>query len=183
MQPDFSAFRPLELRSLRSGALARLVRADAVEMTAELVDQVTRICNEPLVYDFLFRRGLAGAPYPPEKAREFLDRAARGWREHTHFVFLIALAGERVAGNVEIESADLDRSEIGYWASARHPGFMTPAVAAVCEVARAAGYRSLYAHTRTHNERSMAVLRRNGFEDVGLVGSGDELARKFVKVL
>ena len=88
-----------------------------------------------------------------------------------------------VAGNVEIESPDLDAAEIGYWASARHHGFMTPAVAAVCAVARAAGYRSLYAHTRTHNERSMVVLRRNGFADVGLAGSGDDLARKFVKTL
>jgi RimJ/RimL family protein N-acetyltransferase len=48
---------------------------------------------------------------------------------------------------------------------------------------RQAGYQSLYAHTRTYNDRSMAVLRRNGFEEVGLVGSGEEVARKFVKSL
>jgi [ribosomal protein S18]-alanine N-acetyltransferase len=183
MKPDFSAFRPMELRNVKTGELAHLVRADTVEVSSDLVDQVTRICNEPLIYDFLFRRGLHGAPYPPEKAREFLDQVAHGWQEQTHFVFFIVLPDGHVAGNVEIESPDLDAADIGYWASTRHPGFMTPAMAAVCDVARAAGYRSLYAHTRTYNERSMAVLRRNGFADVGLAGSGDDLARKFVKAL
>ena len=53
------------------------------------VAEVTRICNEPLVYDVLFRRDLGGAPYPPEKSRSFLEWAHRGWREGTHFVFLV----------------------------------------------------------------------------------------------
>src|SRR4051812_26131710 len=101
MKPDFSAFRPMELRNVKTGELAQLARADSVQVTAELVDQVTRICNEPLVYDFLFRRGLRGAPYPPEKAREFLDQETRGWREQRHFVFFIVLPDGGVAGNVE----------------------------------------------------------------------------------
>src|SRR5689334_15740018 len=104
MKPDFSALRPMELKNIRTGELARLVRADSVEVTEDLVDEVTRICNEPLVYDFLFRRGLAGVPYPPEKARGFLDQLARGWREQTHFVFFIVLPDGLVAGNVEIQS-------------------------------------------------------------------------------
>jgi adenylate kinase family enzyme len=65
----------------------------------------------------------------------------------------------------------------------RTPGFTTPAVGALCDIARQAGYTSLYGHTRTSNDRSMAVLRRNRFEDVGLVGRGEDLARKFVKRL
>ena len=77
----------------------------------------------------------------------------------------------------------MEASEIGYWATSRAPGFMTPAVGAVCEMAQRAGCRSLFALTRTYNDRSMAVLRRNGFEEVGLVGEGEDLARKFVKTL
>jgi hypothetical protein len=51
-------------------------------------------------------------------------------------------------------------------------------------LACAAGYRSLYARTRPDNERSMAVLRRNGFRELeGPVGNGPEAIRTFVKVL
>jgi len=144
---------------------------------------VTRICNEPLIYDFLFRRNLNGAPYPPENARHFLDSAVAAWRDQTHFVFLIQRLDGSIAGNVDVLSPNLDAAEIGYWATSSAPGFMTPAVAALCDLARRAGYRSLFAHTRTYNERSMAVLRRAGFEDVGLAGSGEDLARKFIKAL
>jgi len=181
MGPDFSTFGGVDLRNMSTGYPARLVRADAMEPTAALAEQVTRLCNEPRIYDRLFRQGLAGASYPSEKAAEFLERAARGWRERTHFVFFIVRATGSLAGNVEIEAADLDGSEIGLWASERSSGFMTPAVAAVCGVARAAGYRSLYAHVRTDNERSLSVLRRNGFDSAGAVGGGDHW--RFVKTL
>jgi RimJ/RimL family protein N-acetyltransferase len=74
--------------------------------------------------------------------------------------------------------------EVGYWASARSPGFMTPAVAALCDLARGAGYRSLYARTRPENERSAAVLRRNGFRELeGAAGGGPAATRTFVKDL
>lgn len=182
-RPDFSTFAAVALRNAKTGEPATLTRADLVAATSERVRAVTRICNEPLVYDFLFRRALHGDSYPPEKARQFLDGARRGWRDGTHFVFLILGADHALLGNVAIESNDLAAAEIGYWATASRPGFITPAVAAVCELARGAGYRSLFAQTRPHNERSMAVLRRNGFQDAGLAGTGADRARKFVKPL
>jgi RimJ/RimL family protein N-acetyltransferase len=182
-RPDFSAFTSRELRNLKTGEAAALVRADLVRVTPERVEEVVRICNEPRVYDVLFRRTLRGAPYPPEKAIAFLDGAARGWRERTHFVFLIVAAGGRLVGNVDIEADDLAAAEIGYWATASRAGFISPAVAAVCDLARAAGYRSLYAHTRPDNERSVAVLRRSGFRDADLIGAGADRARRFVRVL
>ena len=183
--PDFSSFRAVELRNVSGAGAARLMRADEAVASAGrevLVGQVTQACNEPLIYDVLFRPRLRGAPYPRDSAERFLDRAARGWREGTHFVFFILAQGD-LAGNVEIETADLDSAEIGYWASARWRGFMTPAVLAVCDAARAAGYGSLYAHVRVDNERSTAVLRRAHFEEVGLVPSGEHSHRMFLRLL
>jgi RimJ/RimL family protein N-acetyltransferase len=182
--PDFAAFRSVALRNARTGEPAELVRADLVAPTADRVAEITRICNEPLVYDVLFRRSLGGLPYPPEKARGFLEWAHRGWREGTHFVFLVRSGRGAVLAALTIKAARLAADEIGYWATAATPGFMTPAVAALCALARAAGYRSLSARTRPDNERSMAVLRRNGFrEPEESAGDGPEAIRTFVKVL
>jgi RimJ/RimL family protein N-acetyltransferase len=182
-RPDFSTFTSRELRNIKTGETASLIRADRVSITPERVEDVVRICNEPPVYEFLFRRDLHGEPYPPAKAGAFLEGATRSWREHTHFVFLIVAEDGSLVGNVDIETADVEAAEIGYWATATRSGFISPAVAAICDLAREAGYLSLYAHTRPSNERSMAVLRRNGFRDDGLVGAGADRARKFVKVL
>jgi RimJ/RimL family protein N-acetyltransferase len=182
--PDFTAIRSVEIRNARTGEPAELVRADLVAPTPERVAEVTRVCNEPLVYDVLFRRGLGGAPYPPEKARGFLEWAHRGWREGTHFVFLVRSGSGAVLAALDIKAARLEADEIGYWASARSSGFMTPAVAALCDLARGAGYRSLYARTRPENERSAAVLRRNGFRELERsLGDGPAATRTFVKVL
>ena len=182
-KPDLSAFGAVTLRNAKTGEPGVLTRADRVAVTPERLAAITRICNDPLVYDFLFRRSLRGAPYPPEMAQAFLDGAGRGWREGTGFVFLILDPAGAPLGNVDLMSPDVGAAELGYWATGARPGFVTPAVAAVCDLARAAGYRSLFAHTRPHNERSMAVLRRNGFRDVGLVGADADRARKFVKPL
>jgi RimJ/RimL family protein N-acetyltransferase len=150
----------------------------------ERVAEVARVCNEPLVYDVLFRRGLGGAPYPAAAARGFLEWAHRGWREGTHFVFLVRSGSGAVQAALDLKAARLEAEEIGYWASARAPGYMTPAVAALCDLARSAGYRSLYARTRPDNERSAAVLRRNGFRELeGSVADGAAATRTFVKAL
>ena len=184
--PDFSRCGEVALRNAKTGDAARLVRADWIPATAALQEQVTRICNEPLVYDLLFRRRFKGAPYPPESGHGFLEGAARGWREGTHYIFYI-LRGDapepEILGNVEVRAPTIETAEIGYWATSGAPGFMTPAVGAVCEIARRAGIGSLFALTRTYNDRSMAVLQRNGFEEVGLVGEGEDLTRKFVRAL
>jgi RimJ/RimL family protein N-acetyltransferase len=182
--PDFAAFRSVAIRNARTGEPAELVRADLVAPTPERVAEVTRVCNEPLVYDVLFRRGLGGAPYPPAAARGFLAWTHRGWRAGTHFVFLVRSGRGAVQAALDLKAARLEAEEIGYWASARAPGFMTPAVAALCDLARSAGYRSLYARTRPDNERSAAVLRRNGFREVaGAAGDGPDATRRFVKLL
>ena len=161
--PDFTAFRPIDVTNLKSGAAYRLVRADSVAPTAARLDEIAAICNQPAVYAFLFRDRLAGAPYPVENAREFLAWAADGWRDGTQFVFLVVDAAGAVCAAADIKSADVDGAETGYWASAAHAGVMTPAFGALCDAARAAGYRRLFAWVRTENARSIAVLERNAF--------------------
>jgi RimJ/RimL family protein N-acetyltransferase len=100
---------------------------------------------------------------------------ALGRREGTHFAFLVRSGRGAVLAALDIKAARLEADEIGYWATSGAPGFMTPAAAALCALARVAGYRSLFARTRPDNERSMAVLRRNGFRELeGSAGDGPE---------
>src|SRR5687767_3020745 len=115
--PEFSSFRPVELGNLSGVGVARLMRADEAVAGVgreELVGQLTEACNEPLIYDVLFRPRRLGAPYSRDDAERFLDEAGRGWLEGTHFVFLILGTGGLI-GNVAIETADLEAAEIGYW--------------------------------------------------------------------
>ena len=64
---------------------------------------------------------------------------------------------------MDIKSHDLAGAEIGYWAAAAHSGIITPALGAVCGLAQAAGYKSLFAYVVPHNNRSIRVLESNGF--------------------
>lgn len=161
--PDLARFVARDIANVRTGAPYRLVRADTIDPTDAQCAAITSVCNEPPVYEFLFRTRLDGAPYPHEKAREFLAWAQRGWAEATHFVFVVVDGTGTICAAADIKSPDLASAEIGYWASSRHAGVMTPAVAALCELARAAGFRSLFATVKPENSRSIAVLERNGF--------------------
>jgi len=176
------AFKEAGFTNQKTGLAYRLVRADAVAPGPERIEQVRAICNEGPVYDFLFSHILGGKPYTAEAAAGFLGWAAKGWRERTHFVFLILDAAGGVSGNVDVKSPDLEGAEIGYWAAAAHAGIITPALGEVCAIARAAGYKSLFAYVVPHNGRSIRVLERNGFalenESVQYKGKTSALYRR-----
>jgi RimJ/RimL family protein N-acetyltransferase len=157
------AFKVSGFINQKTGLAYRLVRADAAAPGPERIEQVRAICNEGPVYNLLFSHLLGGKPYTAEAAAGFLAWASQGWRERTHFVFLILDAAGGICGNVDIKSPDLAGAEIGYWAAAAHAGIITPALSAVCGLARAAGYKSLFAYVVPHNCRSIRVLERNGF--------------------
>ncbi|MHB0996601.1 MAG: GNAT family N-acetyltransferase [Elusimicrobiales bacterium] len=157
------AFREEGFTNRKTGRPYRLVRADAVAPGPERIEQVRAICNEEPVYEILFSHIFGGKPYTAESAAGFLDWAAKGWRERTHFIFLILDEAGRICGNVDVKSPDLEGAEIGYWAAAAHAGIITPALGAVCAVARAAGYKSFFAYVVPHNGRSIQVLTANGF--------------------
>ena len=139
-----------------------LIRACDLELDAGSIERITRICNEPDVYDWLFRKPLSGKPYPEGKARQWLEWARAGWSANSHFIFAVISEAKDIAAACQIKSNE-DVAEIGYWASHTHRGVMTNAVSAMCLLAANAGFRELYAYTDEGNTRSEAVLSRVGF--------------------
>jgi RimJ/RimL family protein N-acetyltransferase len=139
-----------------------LIRACELEDSAETAARIASICNEPEVYDWLFREALAGKPYPEEKARQWTEWTRAGWTANSHFAFAVIDEARDIAAACDIKSSD-EVAEIGYWAGRRHRGVMTNAVKAVCMAAAKAGFKGLFAHTKKGNTRSEAVLGRAGF--------------------
>lgn len=139
---------------------------DEFEAAEQDIDRIVTICNQPQVYDLLFREKLNGEPYPRENALGFLDWAQKGWLEKTHFVFLVRDANKQITAAVDIKSADLSGAEIGYWADTETPGYMTNAVMALVDLAKQAGYQRLFALIRPQNIKSVGVITRAGFAQI-----------------
>ncbi len=153
----------MKIQNLKTGRFYFLVRADEINATEANHNTICSICNEPEVYSSLFASSLGGQPYPIEKAKGFLEWAIQGWRDRTHFVFLITDEAGAVCGAADIKSNNLEGAEIGYWASKAHAGIATPAVTALLGVAQSMGFQILSAYVKKSNPRSVAVLERNGF--------------------
>lgn len=134
-----------------------------LEITPERIAEIVTICQQPAIYNNLFREDFADVPYGPAHARDWLERAYTGWRESTHFVFCIVTADKRLAASCELNSAQVDDVEVGYWASNEHRGIMSNALTALLQLATSAGYRSFTASVLHHNYPSKAVLKRCGF--------------------
>jgi RimJ/RimL family protein N-acetyltransferase len=144
------------------------VRIDHVQPELERVTEITRICNESLVYEFLWKDILGGNPYPPEKATGFIKWGGDGWKKGSHFVFLVLTESGEVAAALDIKSANTESSEIGYWASQSHPAIISTAVEAMCGLASAASYKGLFGRVRPDNTGSKKVLIRCGFLPSGV---------------
>ena len=155
---------PIPVPNFLTGEAVRLLPAsDDFPAGDSAVRQIVAVCNQAPVYEMLFARRLAGRPYAEEDARRFLSWARRGWSEQTHFVFLLVSGGSEIVGAVDVKSADRDSAEIGYWLSEHASGVMTNALRELARLARAAGYRELFARVRADNPRSAGVLTRSGF--------------------
>ena len=148
-----------------TGHTYRLVNAGGLEPTDSTLRGITAICNEPAIYDWLFRPSLEGKPYPEQKAREFLAWSKAGWDTRTHFVFAVIDGQGEIAAACDLKSI-APVPEMGYWASHHHRGIMTNAVRAVIAFASAAGFTALYARTKIGNTQSQSVLLRAGFHAV-----------------
>jgi RimJ/RimL family protein N-acetyltransferase len=140
-----------------------LVRASDVSSDPLSVKRITSICNEPEVYEWLFREPLKGRPYDEVKAHEWLKWSRDGWSSGSHFVFAVIDDEQRIIAACDIKSKE-PIAEIGYWSSQQHRGVMTNAVKAMCRLATKAGFLKLFARTKEKNSRSQAVLKRAGFE-------------------
>lgn len=156
----------LPVQNALTGATYFLVRGDQIEPTPDRLLEITNCANEPLIYDWLFRERFEGARYRETDAADWIRWTHVGWKNHTHFSFMIQDEAGRVVAACDIKSDDAEGAEVGYWASAHHPGLMTNAVKQLCQQAAKAGFRSLTARTRRGNDKSKAVLHRVGFQDV-----------------
>jgi RimJ/RimL family protein N-acetyltransferase len=137
-------------------------------ITKEDIKDIVLACNEELIYRFLFRSGLHGKEYSEKEAVEFVQWAKKGWRDNSHFVFIILDAGGKIIGCIEISSDDIEHPLIGYWKTARVKGIMAGVVSCLIGIAREAGYRNLYAMVEPVNIRSSSLLKRTGFNLLGI---------------
>jgi RimJ/RimL family protein N-acetyltransferase len=137
--------------------------------TSQDETDVVTICNQPLIYERLFRRALGDQPYSLSQAQSLHRWAGQGWRDRSWFVFVLRDADGQIVAAIDIMPDNTEGAEIGYWASAASPVIMTNAVLQLCEIAREAGYRRLFAVIAPDSVRSLAVVSRAGFvqaEDV-----------------
>jgi len=133
------------------------------------LNRLVQICNQDSVYNILFKSKLQGQKYPKDKAIQFFDYAKKGWKEKINFVFLIIRVSDgQLCGAIEVKSNDLERSEIGYWASEDAHGIMTLSLKQIIKEAKSSGYKSLFARILTNNEASMTVVKNNRFVNMGL---------------
>ncbi|NTV35925.1 MAG: GNAT family N-acetyltransferase [Anaerolineaceae bacterium] len=178
MDPSFPVSLTRSVRNFLTGKQYTLHPLNAsfckgpLELKETHYAQIVRICNQPGVYSMLFARRLNGLAYGMEDARRFVRSAEEGWQNGTHFVFITRTEDGSVTAALDIKSADLTAAEIGYWASAEHPGLMTNALLELVHIARQAGYRCLYAIVREDNPRSTNVLTRAGFACSGHMEKG-----------
>ncbi len=160
---SFPAPLPTPVVNYFTGGFYDLIPCNQIAATWDRTAEVAAICNEPAVYEWLFRERLMGMSYTPEMAIDWLASASDGWRDQTHFCFAILNGAGKIAAACDIKSSNPDGAEIGYWCSASEPGIITNAVIALCGLAKQAGFRSLMAGARHGNFRSRAVLSRAGF--------------------
>ncbi len=134
-----------------------------LEFFAADYEALVSICNEPRLYEYLFKDKLSGRPYNLDDARSFVDWANDGWRQQSYFVFLIKDLQGKIAAAIDIKSNSLEEAEIGYWSSETRKGVVTNAVIQLLTLANEAGYKKLFANIRETNIQSQGVLLRAGF--------------------
>jgi RimJ/RimL family protein N-acetyltransferase len=155
--------RAMHVKNFLNGGLYELVRADRLGVTQERLEQIARVCNEPAVYEWLFKDRLKGKEYTPSDSALFMAWCCRRWQESGPYAFFVVKDGGEIAACCDIKSNEAEGAEVGYWASERHRGVMTNSVVQLCALARETGYQWLSARTRKGNLRSARVLQRVGF--------------------
>ncbi len=158
-QPDFSQLERPFFTRYGTRTRYQLMPISDLEVTPQHLADIQSICSEPEVHRWLF----APEAYTLEKAKGFVEWGQEGWRAQSHFVFLMLDPQQRIAGAIDIKSADLAASEIGYWVSQAHAGIASATLAQLIPIATRAGYKGLFAQVKPGNEKSVSVLTRNGF--------------------
>lgn len=174
----------IETENYKTKELGTIVSMDpSLEVSATDLARIADVCNQPLVYDFLFKQRLAGRAYGIEDAKSFVDWAKTGWQGGSFYVFLIKDRLGNISGCMDIKAYgaqdEATEREVGYWASSDKPGFMTEAVKKLPQIAKELGFKKLYGFVRLDNDKSSSVLIRSGFEPVGTVKRNEKEYKKF----
>lgn len=182
--PFFGEPISINFEKYNTNDVCTLISVDQSRVLDEFdIDTITEICNQPLVYDFLFREKFNARKYVHKDAERFVKWAQEGWKNKTHFVFLIRNLKSEIVGCCDIKSPNLGSAEIGYWSSDKISGVMTNAVKLLVDIASKAGYKSLFGLVDPKNDKSSGVLNRNNFKNIGLVTEGKKEYLKFFKEL
>ena len=181
--PDFDNLLPAPILNHLTGEAYLLQRVDRFLFTNQHHMQITDICNEPRVYDLLFRERRRGIAYKLQDARGFIQWGVDGWRTQNYFLFFVTNEANEIAAAVDIKGSNLVSSEIGYWCSEHHRGIMTNAVATLTTVMTKAGYTKAHALVLPTNDLSSNVLLRNNFELLGTFDRDLVTYNKYNKVL
>jgi RimJ/RimL family protein N-acetyltransferase len=152
--------RSIEIQSRKTGKAYAFVRADDVALGEAAISQITKVCDEPEIYDNVFSAIFKGKRYSEDNARTFIKLVSEGWVNSSRFDWLILHDGA-IVGTIGIKSLE---GEIGYWQSNKHPGVMTLAAKTLCSQAREAGFTSLWAYAKKTNIASIQVLEGAGFK-------------------
>jgi len=78
------------------------------------INDIAMVCNEPHVYDFLFRHKLNGEIYSKNGAFSFINYSWEGWRNDEKYTFTIRNPNGNIVGALDIKSNNLEEGEIGY---------------------------------------------------------------------
>ena len=172
MSINFRALKTsIKLRNFKTGEEGVLIPLDGnAEISKQDLQQITRICSSPKVFNMLFAdlEAFKGRKYNIDDAKFFVnEKSKKEWKEKKAFVYLVRNSNNQIVCAVDIKSANCSGAEIGYWADPTNPGWMTNAVLALLQIAKKAGYKMLFALVRKDNKSSKGVLLRSGFKKVG----------------
>lgn len=182
--PHFNVPIRASIERFPSGEVYKLQSADdSVAFTDEDYQRIAQICSEPLIYNMLFHDLFEGRPYNIQDAEKFTKIAQDGWRTGKTFIFFIRNPQNQIVACTDIKTNDIEAGEVGYWCSQESPGIMTNAVFALTDLAKNAGYKSLFGLTKAENEKSQNVLTRAGFVKDSEIEKNDKHYFKFTRNL
>ncbi len=166
-KPQFAKKIEKRIINFKTGEYYKLLGGLEISLSEKDIISIQETCSQKEIYNILFKLRFHDKPYTLEDANLFVKYVQEGWKNSTHFVFLIRNTENKIVGAIDIKSPDLDRAEVGYWADVNSRGFMTNALTEICSIAKKAKYKKLFAEVRPDNYKSAAVLQRVGFVEVG----------------
>ncbi|BCM92688.1 putative ribosomal N-acetyltransferase YdaF [Abditibacteriota bacterium] len=147
----------LVLRNLRS--------EDAEEYYCQLRSAFDSPSRPPWAYGFELRS--------VEAVRDSIKFTENAWKKKARIKWGLCLKNGEFVGQCELyDFANQVKAEIGYWLGAVHQnqGLMSEAITAVVDYAFGPmGMNRIYAKTATKNTSSIAMLRKVGFVQEGIL--------------